>query len=122
MRPDFSPASQLAIRYAVPLARRCGSQIFVLPVLPEAGVSTESSAHGLNPIEAEDRETIASMVKLEPRLKGVSHEFIVRKGDIWTETARIIEETTMRLLLMRAHGRSGASKVIMGSVAEEIFR
>jgi len=119
---DFSPASQLAIRYAVPLARRYGSQIFVLHVIPAAGVPTEPSAHGLKSIEAEDTETIASMVKLEPRLKGIPHEFIVRKGDIWTETARIIEEKAISLVLMGTHGRSGASKVIMGSVAEEIFR
>jgi len=117
---DFSPASQLAMRYVVPLAHRYGSQIFVLHVIPEADVSTE--AHGLKPVEAEDRETIASMVKLEPRLKGVPHEFMVRKGHMWAETARIIEEKTISLVLMGTHGRSGARKVIMGSVAEEIFR
>lgn len=119
---DFSSASQLAVRYAVPLARRYGSQIFVLHVIPAASAPTDSSAHGLKPLEAEDRETIVSMVNFEPRLKGISHEFIVRKGDIWTEIARIIEEKAISLVLMGTHGRSGASKVIMGSVAEEIVR
>jgi len=119
---DFSPASQSALRYAVSIAGKYGSHIFVMHIIPRVADSG-TSASAPHEMGAEGHtEAIEAMVELEAQLQGVPHEFIIRKGDIWKQTAQIIEEKAISLLVMGTHGRSGASKVIMGSVAEEIFR
>lgn len=119
---DFSLASQMALRYALPLARKYASHIFVVHVVSPTPKSAISSGHA-PPIGTEsDREIMQSMAQMEPQLKEFRHEFIIRRGDIWKEMAAIIEEKLISLVVIGTHGRSGATKVIMGSVAEEIFR
>jgi len=119
---DFSTASQMALSYALPLARKYSSRIFVVhvesPTLIPAASPGRTSPSGTE----SDREIMQFMAGLKPQLKEVPHEFIIRRGDIWKELAAIIEEKAISLVVIGTHGRSGATKVIMGSVAEEIFR
>ena len=62
------------------------------------------------------------MASLEPQLKAITHEVIIRKGDIWQELSAIVEQEEIDLVIMGTHGRTGVSKVLMGSVAEKMFR
>jgi nucleotide-binding universal stress UspA family protein len=119
---DFSSASHVALGYALPLARKYGSRIFVAHVVSPALALAVSPAHTPAGVTETDREIMQSMAQLEPQLKEFPHEFIIRKGDIWKEIAAIIEEKAISLVVIGTHGRSGATKVIMGSVAEELFR
>jgi nucleotide-binding universal stress UspA family protein len=119
---DFSLQSQAALRYAVSLARKYESQIFLMHVVSADLDPTLSSVQALKASEAEDNAAVQSMLKLEPQLEGIPHEFVVRKGDVWAEALKLIEAKAITLLVMGTHGRSGATKVVMGSVAEEIFR
>jgi nucleotide-binding universal stress UspA family protein len=68
------------------------------------------------------REAKESMKDLNSRLHGVSHETIIRKGDICEELADIVSQKGIDLIVVGTHGRAGASKILMGSVAERIFR
>ena len=68
------------------------------------------------------REAQEAMNRLEPKWKGVPHETLIRKGDIWRELSRIIEEKQIDLVVCGTHGRTGAAKVLMGSVSEAIYR
>jgi nucleotide-binding universal stress UspA family protein len=67
----------------------------------------------------EAKEAVAS---LEPQLKAIPHEVIIRKGDIWQELSAIVDQEAIELVVVGTHGRTGVSKVLMGSVAERIFR
>jgi nucleotide-binding universal stress UspA family protein len=119
---DFSTASQMALRYTLPLARKYGSRIFVVHVASPTLIPATSTGHTLSGETENDRDIMQSMAGLEPQLKEFPHEFISRRGDVWIELAAVIEEKTISLVVIGTHGRSGATKVIMGSVAEEIFR
>lgn len=118
---DFSPASETALEYGLALARRYGSHLFVAHIARP--VLTAVAAAGMSSAMADvDTEAIEGLAKLEPQLRDIPHEFLIRRGDIWKEIAAITEEKAITLLVVGTHGRSGASKWVMGSVAEEIFR
>jgi nucleotide-binding universal stress UspA family protein len=52
----------------------------------------------------------------------VSHEFIVREGNVWEELRAVIREKQVDLVVVGTHGRQGIEKLVLGSVAEQIFR
>jgi len=67
---------------------------------------------------------VAEMSKLEqsPLLQGFPHQAAVEEGAVWDCLARMIREQETDLLIMGTHGRRGLQKLLMGSVAEELFR
>jgi nucleotide-binding universal stress UspA family protein len=53
----------------------------------------------------------------------LEHETIVDWSiDLWDAVQKTIKEKHIDLIVMGTHGRTGAEKFLMGSVAEEIFR
>lgn len=120
---DFSRQSSDALPFVISIARKYGSKVFV------AHVHSTSPLGGLPPtVELQAlavqalHEARANMKRLEGPLKGIPHEFIVRDGDIWGELSLIVEESGIDLIVVGTHGRAGASKLLMGSVAERILR
>ena len=55
-------------------------------------------------------------------MEEIRHKTLIRKGDISKELSRIVDDERINLIVLGTHGRAGISKVLMGSVAEEIFR
>lgn len=119
---DFSIASETALKYALPLAQKYGSRILVAHVSSPMALSATSSGRTAPAAAETDRDIMQSMAQLEPQLRDFPHEFIIRRGDIRKEMAAIIEEKAISLVVIGTHGRSGAAKAIMGSVAEDTFR
>jgi nucleotide-binding universal stress UspA family protein len=120
---DFSEPSELAIPYAIGLARQYEAELHVLHVLtpvPFVCASHESSAAMIQGIE-EGAE--AEIQRLDSRLAGVSHETIlVRAESVWSSVQKILSEREIDLVILGTHGRTGGMKLLLGSVAEEIFR
>ena|SRR6202035_5226236 len=56
------------------------------------------------------------------QLRGVKHEALFGVGDVWNTLSRLIGENDIDLLVVGTHGRTGARKLLMGSIAEKIFR
>jgi nucleotide-binding universal stress UspA family protein len=55
-------------------------------------------------------------------LAGVIHEVIVRQGDVWAELEDVIRQEQIELVVLGTHARRGLGKLLLGSVAEHIFR
>lgn len=121
---DFSPASQAALPYAAAIARRYGARLSLAHVVrpqvwapaPPEWVPMESDV----PRQA----ALAEMAKLEQSsvLAGLPHQVAVEEGAVWECLSRLIREQETDLLIMGTHGRRGLQKLLMGSVAEELFR
>ena len=121
---DFSLASQAALPYAAAIARRYGSRLLLAHVVrpqvwapaPPEWVPMES--------EVPRQAAMAEMSKLEqsPLLAGLPHQVAVEEGAVWECLSRLIREQESDLLIMGTHGRRGLQKLLMGSVAEELFR
>jgi nucleotide-binding universal stress UspA family protein len=55
-------------------------------------------------------------------LAGLQHDVIVREGDVWEELEKILAQEHIDMLVVGTHGRRGVGKLLLGSVAEQIFR
>jgi nucleotide-binding universal stress UspA family protein len=120
---DLSKPSAQALPYALSIARRYGSNIFAVHVVSSPAFQVAPPTMELRAIAAQAlREANENMANVEKRIKGVPHEIMVRKGDIWDELSLIVNEKGIDLIVVGTHGRTGASKLLMGSVAEKIFR
>jgi len=120
---DFSEASEAALPFAMAIAREYGAAVHALHVLlPEAFMYTSPEATMVS-IEAQEECAVAEMQRTDSQLAGVVHEGnVVRSAEMWTAVAEAIEGTHADLLVLGTHGRTGAQKVMLGSVAEEVFR
>lgn len=120
---DFSQHSNAAIPYAVSIARRYGSRIFVTHVVSLAPFPTVSPTQAWQAASAQAvRVARENLETMDLHWAGVGHENLVRRGEIWTELSGVIEDKHIDLVITGTRGRAGVSKFLIGSVAEKIFR
>ena len=120
---DFSKYSDAALPFALSLARKYRSKVFavhVLSLLPFPKISLTQASQALAAQAL--REAAEAMRLVEARCKSVPHESLILKGSVWSELSRMVRDEHIDLLVLGTHGRTGVSKVLMGSVAEEIYR
>jgi nucleotide-binding universal stress UspA family protein len=72
-------------------------------------------------------ETAAEQAKqesaqLHQELAGVPHNVVISEGDIWPAINETVQQQKIDLIVMGTRGRTGIGRVLLGSVAEEIFR
>jgi len=104
---DFSSVSERSVTYAIEIARRYRAMLHVAHV---------TSGKKLTAFCSEAK------AKLEEQLQSVPHEWIFQEGEVWPTLSDLIRVKQADLLVLGTHGRSGIEKVMMGSVAETIFR
>ena len=119
---DFSSTAELALPYAVEIARRSGATIHAVHVVQRDiyPLVPPSEWPRIAQQEKEFREEKKN--QLETELHGFPHEFLFPAGDVWQNLAAIVEDKSIDLLILGTHGRTGMGKVLLGSVAEKIFR
>lgn len=121
---DFSDASLAALPLVSTLAHKYGSRVFVMNVwtpVPYAMVSPEAAAVLQHEEELRVRARIRDLVKTQD-LAGLSTTAIVRSGIPTEELGRFVREQKIDLAILGTHGRTGMKHLLMGSVAEELFR
>jgi len=121
---DFSPYADRALDYAVSLARRFGSRIYLTHVVTYEGHGVLEPDLGA-PARERFRELALQNVKAiedSGRLFGVAHEAVIEEGSLWPALEILLEKHKIDLLVLGTHGISGPLKAVFGSAAEEIFR
>jgi nucleotide-binding universal stress UspA family protein len=120
---DFSEPSEVAVPFAIAIAREYESKMYAMHVLtpvPLAYASPESAAAA---IEGLEEGAQAGMQRVDAQLAGVPHETaLVRSESVWFAVQQALSEYQIDLVVLGTHGRTGAMKFLLGSVAEEIFR
>jgi nucleotide-binding universal stress UspA family protein len=121
---DFAPTCDKAIRYAAAIARRYGSKFYLMHVVSSlgfamAGPDALSSALDLAWRDAHRAETTLIQSGI---LKGLDHSVVVREGEIWPELDRVVRQKQINLMVVGTHSRRGLARLVLGSVAEQIFR
>lgn len=119
---DFSSVMNLALPYAIEIARRSGGTIHAVHVVsPDIyPLAPPSEWRKMGKEEEEFRRLKKG--ELEKELQDLPHEFLLPAGDVWQCLAEVIEDRSIDLLVLGTHGRTGIRKALMGSVAERIFR
>ena len=118
---DFSSISRSALAYAASIANRYRSKIYVVHVIaPEPRMPV--------PVLPElDRDRLQAELAMQEFVNGdeleqIRYDTLLPRGAIWPELSELIESDEIDLLVVGTHGRAGLKKVILGSVAEELFR
>ncbi len=127
---DFSPSSRAALEYATFLAGRLGAELDVLHVWEPPGyVGPDTLA--LLPIPAGQpgwdqtrtdvtREVEHFLAKTASKPKQLSVR--VEAGEPSDTILQIAKDGGADLIVMGTHGRTGLSRLLIGSVAEAVLR
>jgi nucleotide-binding universal stress UspA family protein len=119
---DFSPAANAAIPYATEVAKRFGAKLFALhmrtPVInPMTEPATWSTLEKAAEAEMQSQRKI-----LQKSFLGLEPQILIEEGNLYATLLDVVEKNKIDLIVLGTHGRSGAAKFFLGSVAEEIFR
>ena len=121
---DFSGASDLALQYAIALARRYEAKIYLTHIISPA--SYQLAEPGLAEYTYQHMRQAAEQglgdILVSGKLRDVEHTTLFLEGNIWPTVERLILEHKIDLLVTGTHGRGQVKKMFLGSVAEEIFR
>jgi nucleotide-binding universal stress UspA family protein len=124
---DFSRASSPALRRAVALARACRAPLVLLHVMtpPSPFISADvppSSYADLLILARRSAKRRLAAVLGRVRRTGVRVRSIFTEGLPADEILRAARRARADLIVMGTHGRTGVSRVFMGSVAERVVR
>lgn len=122
---DFSKLSLRAFEVAVPLARDSGARLFLL-----AAIESAVYPGGLDPVltMTPDSELVANAKAELPKLvrrfvpPSVCVTLLVELGGAAGVITRVAEEQAIDLIVLASHGRTGLSRVLLGSTAEQVVR
>ncbi|HVB39514.1 MAG TPA: universal stress protein [Terriglobales bacterium] len=120
---DFSPASEVALRYAAGWARRLHATVQVVHFMRPASYSLAGDAYGqlMEQLWKDSQEGLDAIEAGEV-LSGVAHATRLHPGDIWDGLPALVTEYGIDLIVLATTGRTGLSKVMLGSTAETVFR
>src|SRR5207245_7491631 len=121
---DFTPSSQTALLYALSIARRSHSRVVLAHVVnPPAQrlFGQEAVQRALDNAWREAQSEITNLI-IDGQLEGLSHEVVVRQGEVWPELEKLIAEYDIDMLVTGTRGRAGVWKMLLGPTAESIFR
>jgi nucleotide-binding universal stress UspA family protein len=118
---DFSPASQASFVIAAALARDYRARIIAVHVVEPVQVGYSEFTSYVGP--EEDRGQAMEMLQaLRAPSPMVTIEHRLLEGDPATVIVETAAETGADIIVMGTHGRAGLSRLVMGSVAEEVLR
>ncbi len=128
---DFSSCSERAVLHAVAAARHFGSTLHVVHVINPAMFSIGPPEGYMAGAEALDKALKLTRVEIDARLKAVlrqthcselRHHSWVDVGGTGETLRAFIRREHIDLAVVGTHGRTGLHKILMGSVAEDLFR
>jgi universal stress protein A len=125
---DFSECSLAAVRWAAKTATAFGATLDLIHVWSYAPVYTRAMVSSGPPEEAVKRteqEARRGLMEFHERIKAEGIEInavLVRSGTPAEAVLYEAEEGRYDLLVAGTHGRTGVSRVFLGSVAEKLVR
>jgi nucleotide-binding universal stress UspA family protein len=120
---DFSEPSEVAIPFAIAIAREYDAKVHALHVMTPAPLAYAIAESTAAVIDGLEEGAQAEMQRVDSQFVGVAHETMIVRGEsVWSSIEKILNDRGIDLLIVGTHGRTGAMKLLLGSVAEEIFR
>jgi nucleotide-binding universal stress UspA family protein len=125
---DYSKASERALQEAVDFAKQNNAELVVVhviqPVVPYvAGEDIGAAELYVKLEESTKQDAQASMNKLTQRLErlGVKVKSLLLKGAPADQIVKAAKNRKADMIVIGTHGRTGLSKLFMGSVASRVI-
>jgi nucleotide-binding universal stress UspA family protein len=121
---DLSEPSCATLPLVATIARRYHSEILIAHVCSPPSFPVCSS-DAVSMLEAREKDEIRERVGKflhSPELAGLETQVLVKRGRPGEELEVIVEEHRIDLVVLNTHGRTGMGRLLMGSVAERLFR
>ena len=121
---DFSPFSDAALHFASSLAAESGACLYIAHVEEDlAAYPPTVSGYGYIPPPIETDQAIEEQLnKIRPKDPSIQVEHRFLKGVPAESILQCAKDEEIDLIVMGTHGRTGLSRLLMGSVAEEVVR
>ena len=121
---DFSPASDRALEYAISIARRFGSIIYLSHVITLDGYPMMAPEIAGETIDARQRAAEDNFAKIieSGDLHGIEHHTNIVEGALWPTLESLVDNYKIDLLVLGTSGVGDVKKFVIGSGAEEVFR
>jgi nucleotide-binding universal stress UspA family protein len=118
---DFSALSDCGLDYAIRIADRDSTLHLVHAVKPISYTLTEPD---LSPKYMDDllRDATERVKSMAAKLGKVPYRIWVKPGQAGEVIFLVVRSTAADLVVVGTHGSSGVTKLVSGSVAEEVFR
>lgn len=118
---DFSHSSDWGLAHATSLAKDSGAMLLIVHIEePPAAYGGGVMYYG---IPEPDNQALTRMLSdVKPTDPSVKYEHRLIIGDPATEIVRLADEENVDYIVMGTHGRTGLSRLLMGSVAEAVVR
>lgn len=122
---DDSPCAIRAARYGYELARELGAKVALLCVVDaalaggnvDAGIFPEQEAGKLKSAAEELLHNIRNDYG-----QSVETEIFAPEGNVKETILQMAHEWKANFIVLGSHGRTGLSKLLMGSITEEVIR
>ena len=116
---DFSDLSAHGVRYACALARDMGAEVIIFNVV----VLDESNAVDKREVE-QHKKLLGEFVseKIADACAGLKIRQLVDAGQPFGAIVDCAEKEGVDLVVMSSHGRTGLSRMLIGSVTDKILR
>jgi nucleotide-binding universal stress UspA family protein len=121
---DFSTSSEKALQHAIAIARHFQSTLFLTHVVSSLGfvLAGPETAAAASEIAWRDARQLEDRLESAGVLAGVKHKIAVREGHVWEQIQQVVADEKISLVVVGTHGRTGIRKLVLGSVAEDVFR
>lgn len=119
---DFSEAAAHAIPYVKKIAELFNANLVALYVRPPVVNPMTPPGTWANDIEVAKAEDEREREELLKTFGGIQTQVLIEEGDIQACLAAAMEKNSTDLVVIGTRGRNGLGKLLLGSVAEEIFR
>lgn len=118
---DFSHLGDEGLEHAASLARDRDAELMIVHVEePPMAYGGGEMYYGIpEPDRAELRRMLQAVVPKDSKVR-CEHRLVM--GDPAEEIVRLADEEHVELIVMATHGRSGLTRMLMGSVAEAVVR
>lgn len=121
---DFSSSSNMALQLASSLASETGASLYIIHVDDETpGLLPTNVGYGYVPaVDKIAKQEYESLLKVIPTRENVPYEHCFFRGDAAEQILRFANEEKVDFIVLGTHGRTGARRMLMGSVAEKVVR
>lgn len=117
---DFSPGAELLLSHALDLSRHYHAAVYTVHVLPLMPF-VETPSLDPRKVKASASEQLAKLLS-SVSLTDVTHKEFIEEGEISEVLSKLAREYAVDMIVVGCGGRHGFGKLLLGSVAEEVFR